>query len=30
MEAAVQRMREELETAAGLHKIMEDHDAIRM
>ena len=32
MEAAVQRMREELETAARLHKIMEnaDHDAIRM
>jgi hypothetical protein len=31
MEAAVERMREQLETAARLHKIMEnaDHDAIR-
>ncbi len=30
MEAAVERMREQLETAARLHKIMEnaDHDAI--
>jgi len=30
MEAAVERMREQLETAARLHKIMEnaDHDAV--